>query len=285
MAMIIAFTVSSSAVVVSYFHYRNLNNLYQITHIEGQSQVLRNGEWTLVDQKNLLPGDLVKLASGVTYCDMIVLGGDYVLVDESALTGEATPQVKLAVNDASDPNIKYRPYIHKRHTVSAGTSILEAEEATALVMKTASYTAKGELLREIFAFRRHSFKFDTEVYIVLAILCLIAIVGFTFVIIVMKDDGAVAGWFYAMVSKPLSAQVQKRLAVFLISTMMRTNNFLFTCCRIFYPVRCCNRHSTASAYNVYRIRGCLGCSPGQQEDCLFQLGEYFGCWQSHQSLL
>jgi P-type E1-E2 ATPase len=199
MALLISFTVTSSAVVVAFFHYRNLSNLYKITHITGQSQVLRNGVWTLVDQKNLLPGDLVKLDSGVTYCDMVLLRGDYVLVDESALTGEATPQVKMAVDD-SDPNVKYRPYIHKRHTVSAGTSILEAEEAVALVMKTASYTAKGELLREIFAFRRHSFKFDTEVYIVLGILVVIAIFGFS-VTIYLVDDVPVAGWFYAMVCK------------------------------------------------------------------------------------
>jgi energy-converting hydrogenase Eha subunit A len=59
-------------------------------------------------------------------------------------------------------------------------------------------------LREIFAFRRHSFKFDTEVYIVLGILVLIAIFGFS-VTIYLVDDSAVAGWFYAMVSECLSS--------------------------------------------------------------------------------
>jgi manganese-transporting P-type ATPase len=105
MVIVIGFMVTSSAFVVALFHYNNLSNLYKITHIKGFSHVLRNGVWTLVDQRNLLPGDLVKVDSGVTYCDMVLLRGDNVLVDESALTGESTPQVKVAVDASSDPKV------------------------------------------------------------------------------------------------------------------------------------------------------------------------------------
>jgi magnesium-transporting ATPase (P-type) len=81
----------------------------------------------------------------------------------------------------------------------AGTSILEAEgEAIAVVIKISSHTAKGEMLREIFSFRRHTFKFDNEVYIVLGILVLLAIFGFS-VTLYLVNDIAVTGWFYAMV--------------------------------------------------------------------------------------
>ena len=196
MAMIIAFTIVMSAVTVSIFHYRNLRNLYKITHISGKAKVLRDGVFEETDQISLVPGDLVKLDLGVCYCDMVVLQGDDTLVDESALTGEATPQIKTAI-DPTDKDSKYSPSAHKRHTISAGTTILEAENTLALVLKTASYTSKGELLREIFAFRRHSFKFDTEVYIVVGILILYAIFGLA-IVIHLVEDNAVVGWFYGM---------------------------------------------------------------------------------------
>ncbi|CAB9522557.1 Probable cation-transporting ATPase 13A4 [Seminavis robusta] len=197
MAMVIAFTITISAITVSIFHYRNLCNLYKITHVEGKATVLRNGAWTQVDQTSLVPGDIVKVTPGVTYCDMVLLSGNDTLLDESALTGEATPMVKTPL-DTSEPKTAYAPGTHKRHTISAGTTVLEAEEAKAIVMKTASYTAKGELLREIFSFRRHGFKFDQEVYIVMGILILYAIVGFCIVIALVGDEGAVVGFFYGI---------------------------------------------------------------------------------------
>jgi len=73
MAMIIAFTITLSAFTVAAFHYRNLRNLYKITHISGDALVLRDGAWKEVDQTSLVPGDLVKLAPGVTYCDIMAM--------------------------------------------------------------------------------------------------------------------------------------------------------------------------------------------------------------------
>jgi len=164
----------------------------------GTAQVLRDNSFDEVDQKQLVPGDVVKVEPGVTYCDMVLVSGT-VLVDESALTGESTPQAKAPMTQLDSTAVKqdYSRTSHKRYTVSAGTTILEAEDTIAIVTQTGSFTAKGELLREIFSFRRHNFKFDTEVAIVIGMLVLYAVFGFNMVVYFIEDT-AVYGWFYGM---------------------------------------------------------------------------------------
>jgi len=198
MALVWSLVVSTSGFTVAWFHYRNLRSLFKITHVFGTAQVLRDSSFDEVDQKHLVPGDLVKVEPGVTYCDMVLVSGT-VLVDESALTGESTPQAKAPMTQLDSTAVKqdYSRTSHKRYTVSAGTTILEAEDTIAIVTQTGSFTAKGELLREIFSFRRHNFKFDTEVAIVIGILVLYAVFGFNMVVFFIEDT-AVYGWFYGM---------------------------------------------------------------------------------------
>ena len=47
---------------------------------------------------NVVPGDVVVLKQGVNYCDMVILSADHIIVDESALTGEATSVVKTEID-------------------------------------------------------------------------------------------------------------------------------------------------------------------------------------------
>lgn len=195
MALVWSVVVLTSASTVIWFRYKHLRNLYGITLVSGEAQVFRDGNFIVIDQADLAPGDLVKLNPGITYSDMIVVSGGTTLVDESALTGETTPQPKIPIDMAS--NVKYQPDLHKRHTLSAGTTVLETDDAMAVVLKTASYTAKGELLREIFSFRRHRFKFDTEVVIVIAILVVYAIIAFN-IVVAFIEDSSVYAWFYGM---------------------------------------------------------------------------------------
>ena len=94
--------VSTSALLVSWFHFRNLRNLFGLSRIQGSATALRDGAWQLVDQKDLVPGDVVRLETGMSYCDMVVIEGGTCLVDESALTGESYPQAKVPL----DPTMK-----------------------------------------------------------------------------------------------------------------------------------------------------------------------------------
>lgn len=60
--------------------------------LEVQCQVLRNGEWTMVDSKTLVPGDIVKYKLGdLIPADGYVIEGEMNL-DVSMLTGESLPK-------------------------------------------------------------------------------------------------------------------------------------------------------------------------------------------------
>ena len=177
MAIVWSIVILSSAFSVGYFQYRNESSLYQITHVFGDVDVIRDGQTQTIPFDDLVPGDVMLVHDGDAYCDMVLVAAGYTLVDESALTGEATPVGKTAI----DPTIGRQTYSttgHKRHTIMAGTSILECDNTRAIVLNTASYTARGEMIRDIYSYKRHQFKFDMEVPIVISLLFCYALFGF-----------------------------------------------------------------------------------------------------------
>jgi predicted P-type ATPase len=185
MAMVQSAVIIIGGLTVCLFQYRNEKNLYRFTHMEGSVQVMRDGELKPVPQADLVPGDVVMIEPGLTYCDMVLVKSIGVLVDESALTGESNPVPKTAVDPVEgDVEFGSTP-AHKRNTIQAGCTILESEPGhnLAIVLRTGSHTAKGELLRNIFTYQRHQFKFDVEVGIVFLILALWAMIGFTIVFV------------------------------------------------------------------------------------------------------
>jgi hypothetical protein len=118
MAIIYTIIVSVAGLSVALFKYKNEVSLYKLTHVSGYVEVLRDGLYNLIDQKYLVPGDVVRLKHGLAYTDMIVLQCNNVVVDESALTGESTPVSKTGVNTL-DKDVLYNPKSHKRQTISA----------------------------------------------------------------------------------------------------------------------------------------------------------------------
>ncbi len=60
--------------------------------------VLRDGKWQQIDAKELVPGDIIKIKIGdIVPADAKLLGGgEFLLVDQSALTGESLPVNKKA---------------------------------------------------------------------------------------------------------------------------------------------------------------------------------------------
>jgi H+-transporting ATPase len=60
-----------------------------------KGRVLRDGKWIEVDARELVPGDVVRVRLGVIIpADIKLFEGDYLLIDESALTGESLPVEK-----------------------------------------------------------------------------------------------------------------------------------------------------------------------------------------------
>jgi cation-transporting ATPase 13A3/4/5 len=196
MAIIWTVLIVGAALTVSYFQYRNETSLYKITQDVGDVRVIRDGTEKLIAHQDLVPGDVVVLDDGIAFCDMVVVATKSLLIDESALTGESNPVGKAEI-DPSQGNVDYDATRHKRNTVFAGTTVLETDGTRAIVTKTASFTARGELIRDIYSYSRHQFKFDVEVPIVLTILFFYAITAFVLTNHLIGEQ-FVYGFFYGM---------------------------------------------------------------------------------------
>ncbi len=60
-----------------------------------KARALRDGHWVEVDAADLVPGDIVRLRLGdVTPADAKLIEGDYLSIDQAALTGESLPVSK-----------------------------------------------------------------------------------------------------------------------------------------------------------------------------------------------
>jgi len=188
-----------SGIAVSIVKYKMDKNICKLGVATGEVEVLRDGLFKTISQQDIVPGEVVSVTPGMVFCDMVLIKGSHVLVDESALTGEASPVYKTKV-DLATSNEAYDPKAHKVHTISAGTSIIESdakERELAVVLKVGSFTTKGELLREMLYNTPHKFKFDTEVMIVLCILFVEALILFGVTFHFLKGEPVYA-WFFGM---------------------------------------------------------------------------------------
>ena len=95
-----------------------------------QARVLRNGEWKVIPARELVPGDMIRIRSGdIVPADLKLVEGDYLQVDESALTGESLPV------DKSSNDIAY------------SGSVIQKGEMSALVFATGMDTFFGKTTR------------------------------------------------------------------------------------------------------------------------------------------
>jgi len=66
-----------------------------------RARVLRSGKWEQVNARTLVPGEIVRLYLGdVVPADCKLIQGDYISIDQSALTGESLPVTKKSGEDA-----------------------------------------------------------------------------------------------------------------------------------------------------------------------------------------
>ncbi len=71
-----------------------------------KARVLRDGKWQEVDASTLVPGDIIRLRLGdIVPADVVLLEGDYLSIDQSALTGESLPVSKSRGDNAYSGSI------------------------------------------------------------------------------------------------------------------------------------------------------------------------------------
>ncbi|HSO18137.1 MAG TPA: plasma-membrane proton-efflux P-type ATPase, partial [Desulfosarcina sp.] len=95
-----------------------------------KGRVRREGAWKVIDARELVPGDVIRLRAGdIVPADAKLIDGDYLSVDQSALTGESLPAGK-----------------EKGDGVYSG-SIARQGEMVALVVATGARTYFGRTAR------------------------------------------------------------------------------------------------------------------------------------------
>jgi H+-transporting ATPase len=71
-----------------------------------KARALRDGNWQQIDARTLVPGDIVRLYLGdVVPADCTLIAGDYISIDQSALTGESLPVSKKSGEEAYSGSI------------------------------------------------------------------------------------------------------------------------------------------------------------------------------------
>ena len=90
------------------------------------AKVFRNGKWNELPARELVPGDVVRVRLGdIVPADIKLFSGDYLSIDESALTGESLPVEK-----------------HETDLAYSG-SVIRQGEMNGLVVATGSNTFFG----------------------------------------------------------------------------------------------------------------------------------------------
>ena len=104
--------------------HRALNALKALkAGMQRQVTVLRDGRYQLIPARELVPGDLIKLRIGdIIPADVQLLSGDYLLIDQAALTGESLPVSR------------------KTNEVAYANTIVKQGEMLAVVINTGSNT-------------------------------------------------------------------------------------------------------------------------------------------------
>jgi Mg2+-importing ATPase len=102
---------------------------------------LRDSGWSEIRRRDLVPGDIVRLAAGDRVpADARLLEARDLHVQQAALTGESMPAEK----DAGDLESAPRQPVEARNVVFLGTSVVSGT-ATALVVATGPATAFGDI--------------------------------------------------------------------------------------------------------------------------------------------
>ena len=128
----------------AWLHRRTLASTAGLaSRVASTARTLREGAWTELPARELVPGDLVEVGPGSYFpADGLLVGGTGLQCDESSLTGESLPVPKAALPAASRPH----GHIDEGHWATAGTRLLTGT-AHLRVVWTGADTRYGEIAR------------------------------------------------------------------------------------------------------------------------------------------
>jgi len=199
------FAISVMSIAVSLYETRRQSeSLHEMVSQGGQEtvSVVRPGEDEIETANNtdLVPGDIIVIPpNGCTMCCDVVLLTGTAIVNESMLTGESVPVTKACLPHTDGENDEnYNPDLHKRHTVFAGTQVIQTRyygdhRVIAVVVRTGFQTSKGELIRSILYPKPMGFKFyQDSIRFILFLFC-IASLGMMYCVYIYVNRGSDIG--------------------------------------------------------------------------------------------
>lgn len=123
-------------------------------------------------------------------CDVLILDGK-VIVNESLLTGESTPQMKDSIATLSD-DVNLDMKLHKRNIIFGGTKVLLSESGdkfkppnngcVGIVLRTGFETSQGKLIRTILFSSERVTANNAEALLFILILLIFAIISSGYVL-------------------------------------------------------------------------------------------------------
>ncbi|KAJ2838649.1 hypothetical protein FBU31_000867 [Coemansia sp. 'formosensis'] len=192
--------IISAAIKVA-LRLQSERRLKRMAEHEEPVSVMRDGQWSQISTKQLVPGDVVEVVSGAYMsCDCILISGNAVM-DESSLTGEPLSVRKFPLR--MDNGYYDAVTSGKLSTLFAGTSVsqvqpvqksadgLDSPRVLALVKSIGTMSEKGQLVRQILFPSRISFIYNEQMRIVVSILILYAIFVMGMAVYLYKGNGVV----------------------------------------------------------------------------------------------
>ncbi|KAJ3353378.1 hypothetical protein HDU83_006863 [Entophlyctis luteolus] len=205
MGLVLTFVIIASGVSKVRVYLTAQRRVLSMANFTGIVNVLRDDAWKTLSTSDVVPGDVIEVVAGehVLPVDAVLVDGGAVC-DESSLTGEALPVVKVAVkNDASVLYQRGDGGANKANNLHAGCFVLEAQPAgkgrpvLAVVTATGAVTSKGRLVKDILFPTRVSFVFQEHLKVVFAVLMVWGVIMLVLSILLLGTTGADA-WFYGM---------------------------------------------------------------------------------------
>jgi H+-transporting ATPase len=181
----IIFTLLVINAVVGFRQEHNADNAIELLKekLALRARVLRDGKWTELPAGQLVPGDVIRVRLGdILPADVKLIDGDYLQIDESALTGESLP-VEKHVSD-----------------LGYSGSIVRQGEMDALVVTTGmnTYFGKTAKMVEEAETRSHFQRAIVKIgdYLIALAVALVAVI---FLVAVFRHEGMAQTLQFALV--------------------------------------------------------------------------------------
>lgn len=207
-AIVMAVMITASATISFIQEYRSQKASLELKElIENTCAVTRNNQTKEIPMDEVVPGDIVRLATGdMIPADAVLIWTKDLFVNQSSLTGESMPIEKFV--DAGMPVEQSLSALDMNNLVFMGTDVLSGQ-GKAIILKTGQHTFFGDIAKNATK-QRGKTAFDTGLTKISRLLLRMVVVLFPIVFLVnglTKGDWSAAFFFAIAVAVGLTPEM------------------------------------------------------------------------------